>query len=227
MLNQLITLTRSNNFQQYGRLGLQGVTCDPSDYAPDDHPWWSEKPDFMIRLWLNVKTGDDGTDAQQTWEVECAGVREYQVLFGRCAGLSFYADHVLLWPYNSPKALVSFYGEATDPFAVLTALMNCHSHLTEDYLPFGQFMNGDPLETIAGRYGVLAEGPMPLMESYAKVLESFGIGTRVARQKLGNSADTASELDYIGEPEFANLEVLILKRGCYVVASGFSARRVT
>ena len=226
MLSQLISLTRSNNFQQSGRLGLQGVTCDPSDYAPGDYPWWSEKPDFLMRLSFNLNTGDNETDAQQTWEVECFAVREYQVLFGRCDGINLYTDHVLLWSYNSPKASVSFYGEAKDPLAVLTALMNCHSDLTEDYLPFGQFMNGDPLEMLAGRYGVLAEGPMPLMESYAKVLESFDIGTRIARQKLGNCGASASDLDYIGEPELAKLEILLLKRGCYVVASGFNARRI-
>ena len=41
---------------------------------------------------------------------------------------------------------------------------------------------------------MLAEGPMPLMESYAKVLENFGIGTRIAKQKLGNAG--SSDLNY-------------------------------
>lgn len=226
MLNQLISLTLSNNFEQYGRLSLLGVTCDPSDYEPDDYPWWREKPDFLMRLWLNLKTGEDETDAQQTWEVECVGVQEHQILLGRCDQINLFNDHVLLWTYNSPKALVSFYGETKDPLAVLIALMNCHSDLTDDYLPFGQFMNGNPLEMISGRYGVLAEGPMPLMESYAKVLDSFGIGTRIARQKLGSSAASASDLDYIGASGLAKLEVLVLKRGSYIVASRFNARRV-
>jgi hypothetical protein len=221
----MISLT-PNNFEQYGRLGLQKVTCDPPDYDPNDYPWWSEKPDFLMRLSFSLNNGEDETDAQQTWEVECVGVREYQILFGRCDGLDLYDDHVLLWSYNSPKALVSFYGEANDPSAVLNALMNCHSDLTEDYLPFGQFMYGNPLETIAGRYGVFAEGPMPLMEAYANVLEGFGIGTQIARQKLGNSGPSATDLDYIGEPEFTKLQILVLKRGCYVVASEFKASLV-
>jgi hypothetical protein len=226
MLSQFINLTRSNNFEQYGRLGLQEVTCDPADYDPDDYPWWAEKPDFLMRLTFNLNMGDHETDAQQTWEIECVGVREHHILFGRCDQLNLYNDHVLLWPYNSPTASVSFYGEAKDPSAVLTALMDCHLKLTENYFAFGQFMNGDPLGIIAGRYGVLAEGPMPLMESYAKVLESFGIGAQVARQKLGNSAASASDLDYMGEPKSAKLEILILKRSCYVMASEFNARRL-
>jgi hypothetical protein len=47
MLSELINLTRSNNFEQYGRLGLQSVTCNPADYDPNDYPWWTEKPEFF------------------------------------------------------------------------------------------------------------------------------------------------------------------------------------
>lgn len=218
MLDELITLTHSLDFEEYGELDLRGATCDLSPYDPDNHSEWQEL-DVLMTLSLNLDTGAD-TDAQQKWEVECRGMRGHQILLGQCNGLDFYDDHVLLWDYNLPKASMSFYGEAREPLAVVIALINCHSDLTGDCVPFDRYINGNPLEMIAGRYGMLADGPLPLIEAYAKVLESFGIGTRIANRGLDVLDDTGV---FSGRPK---AKVLVLKRGCFVVASLFNARRL-
>ena len=44
-------------------------------------------------------------------------------------------------------------------------------------------MNGNTIEMIRGRYGMLAEGPMPLVESYAQVLKAFDISANVTDPK--------------------------------------------
>ena len=218
MLDELITLTLSIDFEEYGALDLRRVTWDPSDYDSDNYSK-SQEPDVPMTLSFNLDTGAE-TDAQQRWEVECRGVWAHQILLGQCDGLDLYKDHVLLWDYNLPRASLSFYGEAKEPLAVVIALMSCHSDLTGDGVPFDRYINGNPLEMIAGRYGMLADGPMPLIESYAEVLESFGIGTRIARRNLVALDDIG---EFSGRPK---PEVLVLTRGCFVVASTFNARRV-
>lgn len=107
MLNELISLTRPSNFEQYRRLGLQAVTYDPADYNPDDYPWWTEKPDFLMRLLFNLNMADDERDSANLGSRVCrrAGA---SVLLGRCDEFNLYDDHVLLWSYKSPKATVSF-----------------------------------------------------------------------------------------------------------------------
>jgi hypothetical protein len=80
-------------------------------------------------------------------------------------------------------------------------------------------MNGNIIEMIRGRYGMLAAGPMPLVESYSQVLESFNIGTKIAEPKPA----------YYTNDEFsgmAEVAVLILKKGCYVVAPKFTERQL-
>ena len=206
MLNELINLTHSIEFEEYGALDLRGVSRVELN---------------ALRLSLNLNTGRE-TDADQIWEVDCIDVQEHQISLGHYERFSLYNDHVLLWPYNSPTAFLSFYGEAEDPLAVVRALMNSHFDLTENLVPFEQYMNGHPLEMIAGRYGLLAEGPMPLIEVYKTVLDSFGIGAQIAKYRhdfnIGND-------EFSGAPK---LEVLVLRneRSCYVVASTFNARRV-
>ena len=66
---------------------------------------------------------------------------------------------------------------------------------------------------------MLAEGPMPLVESYAQVLEAFDISAKVTDPKPA----------YYTNNEFSGLSdvaVLILQKGSYVVASKFNDHRI-
>ena len=67
------------------------------------------------------------------------------------------------------------YGEAKDHLAVVGALLNQHVQLVDNWIPFERFLNGNPVEMVGGKYGMLARGPLALIESYAKILESFSI----------------------------------------------------
>ena len=125
----------------------------------------------------------------------------------------------MLWSYIYPKASVSFYGEAEEPLAVFGALYERHLELVSDSIPFGRFMNGNSLETIRGRYGILAEGPTPLVEAYAQVLERFKISNKVTEPKPASyTNDALSGLTEVG--------VLILNKACYFVATSFNERRL-
>jgi hypothetical protein len=200
MLDKLVSLTHSYEFEEYGTLDLVGVRTQTKCLTLSF--------DFHIRA-------DD--DEYQSWEVDCVGLLEHQVLLGECSNFYLSRDHPLLWPYIYPQASISFYGEAEDPLAVFGALNERHIKLVNDWIPVGRFLNQNSLEIIRGRYGMLAEGPTPLVDAYAQVLERFKISSKVANPKPA----------YYTNDEFSGLAevgVLILHKGCYFVATSFNER---
>lgn len=94
-----------------------------------------------------------------------------------------------------------------EPLAVVDALYQRHLALVGDWIPFGRFMNGNSLEMIRGRYGMLADGPTPLVDAYAQVLDSFKISNKVTEPRPA----------YYTNDEFSRLAevgVLILNKAC-------------
>lgn len=202
MLNDLLSVTNSSDFDEYGTIDLVGLRIARN----------------MI-LSLDIRIGGYA-DAPQSWEVECEGVLENQVSFGPCDGCDLYRDHVLLWPYIYPHSSVSFYGEAENHLAVVGALFKRHLELVENWIPFDRFLNRNPVEMIRGRYGMLADGPLPLIESYAKVLDSFGLSAGISNPRPA---------PYINDEfgRFAEVGVLIFQESSYLIATKFNATRLS
>jgi len=201
MLDKLVSLTHSDDFEEYGTLDLVGVRTEIN----------------LLTLTFDFQIRSDRYE-HQAWEVDCVGLLEHQMFLGECDYFELSNDHPLLWPYVYPKTSVSFYGEA-EPLTLLGALYQRHLELVSDWIPFGRFMNGNTLEIIRGRYGMLAEGPAPLVEAYAQVLESFKIGNSVTEPKPAYyTNDKFSGLAEVG--------VLILNKGCYFVSTSFNERRL-
>jgi len=202
MPDDLISLTHSHEFAEYGTLDLGEARVEGN----------------VLTLSINLNTGSE-YDAYQSWEVECVDFLEHGLSLGPCEGFDLQYDHILLWSYIYPEASVSFYGEAHDPLAVLGALYERHHELAGNWIPFSRFMNGDTAELIRGRYGMLANGPVPLLESYVQFLEGFNIGASLTEPKPASY--TNDELSGLEE-----VAVLILKEGSYVVAPKFNAHRL-
>ncbi len=202
MLDDLISLTHSHEFEEYGTLDLGEARVEGN----------------ILTLSINLNTGGED-DAYQSWEVECVDFLEHELSLGQCEGFDLLDDHILLWPYIYPEASVSFYGEVPDPLAVLGALYKRHLELAGKWIHVSRFMNGNTAELIRGRYGMLADGPMPLVESYAQVLEGFNIAAKLTEPKPAHYTNDEPS----GQAEVA---VLILKERSYVVAPKFNARRL-
>ena len=203
MLDKLVSLIHSYDFEEYGTLDLVGVR--------------SETNVMTLTFEFHIRTDKH---EYQSWEVDCVGLLEHQMFLGQCDDFDLSHDHPLLWPYIYPTASVSFYGAAENSLAVLGALYQRHLELVSDWIPFGRFMNGNSLEIIRGRYGMLAEGPTPLVEAYAQVLESFKISNKVTDPKPAPyTNDEFSGLAEVG--------VLILNKGCYFVSTSFNERRLS
>jgi hypothetical protein len=201
MLEDLVDITRSLEFEENGFIQLLEV--------------WLEGD--VLNLSLDLHSSED--DSVQSWKVECVGPLEHSVSLGHCYSLELYFDHVLLWPYIHPKTSLSFHGEANDPLTVVGALQTRHVELVGNWIPFGRFMNGNPFEMIRGRYGMLIEGPLPLVKAYAEVLETFGISNGMTELKPPTyTNDEAAGLEEIA--------VLTLNRESFVVAPKFNAHQV-
>jgi hypothetical protein len=203
MLSELIEITSSLEFEEYGGIELVAVRLDGD----------------VLTLSLHLDAGNE-SDGNEAWEIECFDPLEHRLTtLGHFDTVDLTYDHVLLWPFLYPWTSMSFYGEASEPLAVVDALRKLHLKLTRDLVPFDKFMNGNTVEMIQGRYGMLAAGPTVLVESYAQVLESFGIGTALTTPQSAHY--TNDELSGLQE-----VALLTLSNGTYVVATKFKAHRL-
>lgn len=170
-------------------------------------------------LILSVNLISDSVEEQdQSWEVECAGVLDHNLTLGNCQDFSLHDDHPLLWQYIHPECSVSFYGDCSNVEAVVGELYKRHIELVGHSIPFKTFLNGNPVDIVRGRYGMLATGPMPLMEAYAEVFESAGIKAGVSEPR---------QVSFTSDPftDSSAIEVLVLGDRSYVVAQKFNANR--
>ena len=172
----------------------------------------------LIMLSFNLIAGEAVQEEDQAWEVECASVFEHSLRLGNCQEFSLHDDHPLLWQYIYPECSVSFYGDVSNAEAVVGDVFNHHVKLVGHSIPFGRFLNGNPVEMVRGRYGMFAEGPKPLMDAYAAVFESAGIKAGVSEPRhRWSTGDIFTSTDEI--------EVLVLTDKSYVVAQKFNANR--
>src|SRR4030095_1554843 len=158
-------------------------------------------------------------DGDQFWKVECIGYLEHRVTLGIHYQVESYGDHVLLWPYIYPSASLSFFGESENPLAVVGALYTQHVKTVHRWIPFHRFLNGNPHEMIAGRYGMLAEGPVPLLEAYASVLNEFGIGNEIANPKPAPYTNDSMV-------RMEEVSALIFDTDSHVIGAKFNAERL-
>jgi hypothetical protein len=146
----------------------------------------------------------------QRWVVRCDNVIAHQIILGNAYDLALESDHVLLWEHQKPRVAISFFTESVDnPLSVVGQLYRTHMDLVGECIPFNRYFNMPEKldELIAGRYGLLSEGPEPLMQAYEMVLKENGFQT-TNRIVVPNAHEGLSVLMF-GDS--------------YIVASGFDA----
>lgn len=205
VLENLLDIAEGIDFEDYGSLRLTTV----------------ESYGDSLRLSLHI-TGDEHPDRHPSWQVLCSLVKEQSLSLGDHYDLQFFDDHVLLWPHLSRRTSTSFYGKAENPLAVVGALYQRHKELVGEWLPFHRFLNSNIQlsELISGGFGMLAEGPEPLVLAYEDVMRAHGFAA--------SHLDPAKPV-YGGGTELlgpnAGAFVLVLDDS-YVVAEHFAASPV-
>ncbi len=207
MLDQLLAVLDAYDFEEDGGLELVGFTLQ----------------DKQCTLSLKVWPGGGG-DWQQ-WEMSCADVRRYQLLSERLVGFDLTNDHVLLWDYNQPKSQLHLHGKPVDAVLLAWQLQARHQQVTDDQMPFAKYLNphmskcDSLVGLLAGGYGLLARGPLPLLKEYEAVLSQHEVGTYYfsgSWEQRENEAAVSADNQ--------NLSVLIVGTS-YIIGSDFQAVR--
>jgi hypothetical protein len=148
MLDELLDITQLTDFEDYGSLRLN----------------YAESNEDEVKLSLEV-CADEFPDIHRRWEVVCSGVKEHSLSLGYCYDLQCSADHVLVMQLTAPQTSTSFYGRVEEPLVIVGALYECHRKLSCGWIPFHRFFNSgvELPELIGGGFGMLAEGPAPLI----------------------------------------------------------------
>ncbi len=116
--------------------------------------------------------------SSEDWTVLCEAVRAHDV--HPCAieeNLDLLDDHPLLIPHRKDWATLSFSGGVAEVNSLVGALYRAHMGAVANWIPFDEFINpcmglGPLLET---GNGVLATGPVPLLDVYEAVLRDHGV----------------------------------------------------
>ena len=155
---------------------LQRICDIPEDYGSIAVNAVERKGDDL-HLILAV-TSDEDLELPADIVVQCYSYKEATVAPHYYDEIFVTGDHPLLWYYTEPDFILSFYGEAANPLAVIGELVERHTQLVEDWIPFRRYLNsGNLSELIAGRYGMLANGPQPLIVAYEEVMQRHGFST--------------------------------------------------
>ena len=160
MPDELLKRLTALDFDDFGSLHVNSIERRESD--------------LIIRLDVHA---DEEADIPSNVVVTCYTFRESNLAPGHYTELEFSQDHVLLWHYNQPYALLSFYGKTDNPLAIVGALFEAHTALVGSWIPFQKYLNtGLGLSTlIEGSHGLLADGPEPLIIAYEEVMHKHGI----------------------------------------------------
>ncbi len=160
-------------------------------------------------LVLRVKGEDLGE-----WDVTCGGVGRYVIsnCWPWAESLELAEEHPLLWEDCTAWGRLTFHGDVGNPVRVVIELLGAHRRATRGLVPFERYWTRGlpPWELLAGRYGEVAHGPVPLVEVYQQVIDRYHVA----------SAITESHAAPDRHPK------ILVMGPTYVIADGFSARRL-
>lgn len=135
-----------------------------------------ERREKDLLVYLTVQTDED-PELPRNVRITCLSYKETNLAPRYYETLHLSDDHVLLWHYNLPRVVTSFRGHVEEPLAVVGALYERHLELVGRWIPIMKYFNVAPSlsELIRGGFGMLAEGPEPLVLAYEEVLASYGV----------------------------------------------------
>jgi hypothetical protein len=131
-----------------------------------------------LQLRLAVSELDSEVDSLPgIWDVRCENVLGYALSNGSANWLELTEDHPLLWDFKHQSASAFFYKAPPNADAVVGALYEAHQRAVGSWINFGKHLNGTPglSSLLAAGNGLLASGPLPLLNLYKEILRSHGV----------------------------------------------------
>lgn len=191
--------------------------------------------DDVIAESVEISGGDLSLDLRvvdvegqvRRWRVAVSGAREHRIQLGWCDSIAIRGDHPLLWPCLDQQGSLYFSGAPSDVPQTIGKLWQRHNREMQGWLPLERFLNREvALDTLLARgAGVLAKGPVRLLQAYAHELEAQQVPWSIAGKRPPKYWSPASEAVRTGGSwavENRPLQVLTFGES-YIVAVSFSA----
>lgn len=190
-------------------------------YPEDDQAMCCLREAFRTENSLRLRVAVRGANLSlREFMIECEGVRQAVIdTTGFTEGVELTPDHVLLWDHVLPSAELYFSGIPADPRHLLADLILGQREVLGDWYPIDAFLRDDVFNRdaalLAGGSGLLAKGPVQLLEQFARILARHG----VAPNPL---VDCSSVQRKAGMPPLSDKSLLVLIIGrSFVIASAF------
>ena len=179
--------------------------------------WLENKLELVFEL--NV----DGNESSiQKWSVVAKNIHEYKIFEAYDCGLNHcIADHVAIRQFTDNRAKLFFNGKATNPEQLLGGLFEAHYDCVDDWIEFDRYINinSNLSKLFSDGYGLLADGPLFLLEKYSDVLRAQGISWSITNKSNPSYWENGAFHEYS-----KNLEMIHFG-GSYVVADEFFSEK--
>ncbi len=132
-------------------------------------------------------------------------------------------EHPYLWSFNEMRASLFIKRRAQDPNALFVAISGILRKITGTFEPVDSALNqGMDLEQLCRLdNGLFAEGPVPLLKAYQKVLEAAGCGPYIFGEEEPKRWDGSQWASTKG-----NSKVLLFGNS-WIIADGFNWERLS
>ena len=172
-----------------------------------------------LQLELAVSLSDS---VPAIWEVRCQDVLASALCDMDANWLELLDDRPLLWEYKCESAKAFFYRAPVSADAAVGALYEAHQNAVGPWISFGRYLNRAPSlsKLLAAGNGLLAGGPVPLLNTYKETLCPHGVkpDLRFTHPPRAWDGTQWRQLERQGT------KALILSDS-YVVGNGFAARQ--
>ncbi len=135
-------------------------------------------------------------DKRISIQIRCSEVVENAVSPGFSGFLQWEDNHPLLLKHNKQHGSLFFTSKPTKPYEVIGILYQAHEDLFKGWRPLSDHINqcGKTNDILASGSGLLARGPIPVLELYQNSLEGL-IQTNIIKSYTPNGGYKALILD--------------------------------
>lgn len=156
---------------------------------------------------------------QQVGTLICENMLNFGLGNDYVSGLELTEDHPLLWEYQHDSASALFSGVPVNALAAAGALYQAHQKTARDWFRLTKHVNCqiEIVKLLNSGSGLLARGPIPLLEIYRDALREYGIDIQICSPHPpgGHLADTERQ-------DWLRTEVKVLLIGSsYVIGTGW------
>lgn len=151
-------------------------------------PKFDEEADFVIhaaarigdglQLEIEITEFDENT---RTLRAECDQLLEYVINDAFGSSLELSEKHPLLWEYQHDSASAYFTGVPSNSLAAVGAIVDAHWAAVNDWFSVTRYLNKSTTlkSLLESGDGLLAQGPLPLLEIYRLALKEHGTEVQI------------------------------------------------